>query len=146
MKVLEPGHVYLLETVDAKQDTPPQVIRFIKRSSSLVQHEKEHEGTNTQELIRVAIDRTKYLDRIQHCVENEDILWCLRRALMDYEARAYRRKVNKVNKGKGLHPEGDERHRDVPFDIKNVDKDSRVTWIEDLPTGPDGHILLEEQT
>ncbi len=140
MKVIEAGHVYTVDTVDSRGLLNPQTIRFLRRSSSLIQHPYEAEGTNTQELLRVAIDRTKYLNNIQPCVENEDILFCLRHALVMYEARAYRRKVNKVNKGKGVHPEGNERLKDFPFKVLNCGMETSL-WIEELPTGPDGHIL-----
>jgi hypothetical protein len=144
MKVVEPGHVYTMDTIDSRGSLEPQTVRFLRRSSSLIQHPYEAEGTNTQELLRVAIDRTKYLDRIQPCSENEDILFCLRHALFLYEARAYRRKINKVNKGQGAHLEGSETFKDVPFDVRNHDMETSQ-WIEELPTGPDGHILVEEQ-
>jgi len=144
MKVLEPGHVYTVDTIDSLGSLEPQTICFLRRSSSLIQHPYEAEGTNTQELLRVAIDRTKYLDRIQTCSENEDVLFCLKHALFLYEARAYRRKVNKVNKGKGTHPEGSEAFKDVPFNVLNCGMETSQ-WIEDLPVGPDGHILIEEQ-
>ena len=142
MKVIEAGHVYAVDTVDSRGLLNPQTIRFLRRSSSLIQHPYEAEGTNTQELLRVAIDRTKYLDKIQPCSENEDILFCLRHALLLYEARAYRRKVNKVNKGQGVHPEGSEVLKDVPFEMLNCGEEASL-WIEELPTGPDGHILTE---
>lgn len=145
MKVLEAGHVYVVEQVEPKAELQPQIIRFIRRSSKLITHPYEQEGTITQEILRVAIDRTKYLDAIQTCIENQDTLYHLRSALLNYEARAYRRKQQKVNNGLGVHEEGDERKRDVPFDVVN-DIDGRTVYIEELPIGEDGHIVMEDQT
>lgn len=147
MKILESGHVYVLEQIEPKGEMLPQIVRFIKRSSNVVTHPYEQEGTITQEILRVAIDRTKYLNSLQPCEENEDCLFHLRHALLCYEARAWRLKQEKVNNGQGKHQSGPERFKDIPFGIANyVEPDPYPkVYIEDLPIGSDGHILVEEE-
>jgi hypothetical protein len=98
----------------------------------------EHVGTNTQEVLRALIDRTKYLNSIQSCPETEDAIWFLRQALYLYEVRAYRRKQDKLNQRSGLHESianvntYRDGFSDIPFDSAT---------IEDYPIGRDGHIL-----
>jgi hypothetical protein len=108
----------------------------------MIQHPNEHTGSNTQELFRVTIDRSTYLDAVGESVETEDAIYHLRMALWDYEARAYRRKQQKLNKQAAPQAEtGDinadrESWDDIPFSEYE---------IEDLPTGPDGHIIWKEK-
>lgn len=138
MEVLDPGHLYRVPNLEA---AGCQVIRFIKRSSAMIQHPKEHSGVNTQEVIRVLIDRTDYLYDVGPCEETADAAYYLRMALWCYEARAYRRKQQKLNKAAPTRAEpGDvnatrDGFDDIPFNEQH---------IEQRPTGPDGHIILEE--
>lgn len=112
------------------------------------------------ELINVLIDRSKYLNNILECVETGDaITWlCLanshlkdqddfieavdavRMALWCYEARAYRRKQEKVNRKQPAHDDSvspkiwrKNPFDDVPFNAIN---------IENRPIGLDGHLVL----
>lgn len=137
MKIIDPGHIYWVDNLEAPG---VQRLKFCKRSSKMVRHANEHPGTNTQEVIRVLIDRTKYLDGIGTCPETQNALYHLRMALYEYEARAYWRKQEKLNKGAQAQTEteGDmdarrEGYQNVPFSWQH---------IEDYPTGPDGHILV----
>lgn len=150
MKVIEPGHIYELENLESPG---AQRLTFIKRSSKMIDYgETEHPGTNTQELFRaiielakVGLDRSEYLNSVQSCQETEDaIAFCrevvsnARLALYSYEVRALRRKRAKLNKEAGKHvDEGDmSAHRDGFNDIPFSAED-----IENLPVGPDGHIV-----
>lgn len=116
--------------------------------------------THVRELLEVLEDRSLYLNRILECTETSDaIFWLkvakvslvlpsvpydeivenIRMALWSYEARAYRRKMEEVNR---LHPAHDDTARmkawrdtpadDIPFNAHE---------IELRPTGEDGHIL-----
>jgi hypothetical protein len=137
MKVLDPGHLYEVPNLEAEGT---QQIRFIKRNSDMVQRDEEYAGTNTQEVIRVLIDRTKYLNTVGYCEETANAVSWLQMALYEYEARAWRRKQQKLNKRAKPQAETDglnayrDAYRDVPF---------TSVGIEDLPTGPDGHVIVD---
>jgi Rieske Fe-S protein len=95
MKVIDPGHVYMLQNVDG---TGTQTIRFVRRRDDeavMVPQNERREGILTQELLRVAIDRTLYLNAEAPCLENVEIITALRVALAAYESRAARRTVEK---------------------------------------------------
>ena len=129
MKVIDEGHKYELDHVVTNGH---EKITFIKRSGKQVQHDEQYPGTNSQELLRVLIDRTKYLNDQLTCDESGDILYYLRQALFIYEARAYRRKEQGHNRKDANHIANGERYKDIPF---------TEMLIEMLPTGVDGHIL-----
>jgi hypothetical protein len=153
MKVVEPGHIYSLANLDSPNE---QLITFLRRSSPAIQHEFDHPGTNTQELLRViidltkiALDRTEFLQEVIPAVENQDfttygqeLLFNARRMLLCYEGRAYRRKLDKVNRGKDEHSSFRERDRDLPFDERGFIGQAEL-GIENLPVGDDGHIKLD---
>jgi len=88
MKILDNGHSYELEMLDETQDrTWP--LMFVKREGEHYPGNKgHHPGVNCQEVLRVLIDRVKYLQGQIPCVENEDILIHLREALFSFEFRA----------------------------------------------------------
>lgn len=136
MEILETGHKYKLDHLESKGH---EVLTFIRRSSGVVDYGSgEHPGTNTQEVLRALIDRTKYLDWILPCDETKDAIWHLRQALYCYEARAWERKQEHANKTdkEHHHPHTNARrdgYDDIPFDERE---------IELLPTGPDGHIIV----
>ena len=109
-----------------------------------MEHDSEHAGTNSQSVIRILIDRTKYLDSLVPCVENADTLHHLRMALVCYEGRAYRRKLDKVNRGTTEHESFRERDRDLPFDDLGFKNSDDRSGIENLPVGDDGHIIIPE--
>ena len=89
MKILDAGHKYALQHLE---NAGEQTLTFGKRSGSPVQHETEYPGTTTQEVIRAAIDRTKYVDALLPCQENYRAILLLREALYWLERRAYLRK------------------------------------------------------
>jgi hypothetical protein len=139
MVVIEPGHVYDLPHLDS---AGAERLTFIRRSSAAIQHPSEHTGTNTQSVLRALIDRTLFLDGVISSVENDDAVHYLRMALLCYEGRAYRRKVERLNRQEGRHAGFRERDRDLPFtDLGYVGGPN--VGIENLPVGPDGHILVD---
>lgn len=130
MKTLEPGHVYELPNLEHPGS---QRLTFVKRSSAAIDYgDEEHPGTNTQEVLRALIERTLYLNDVLPAAETLDAVYYLRMALFCYEARAWRRKQQKVNKGSEVN-EYVERYDDVPFNEQD---------IEQRPVGADGHIIL----
>lgn len=87
MKVLVPGHGYELQHVDGKKT---QTVHCVNREPGT-----ESEGTQTQEFIRVAIDRTMHCDNCLRWARNDEIIYHLRMALLLHEIRAMERKVEK---------------------------------------------------
>jgi len=137
MKVVVPGHHYLLDQLGTIRRTG---LRFLRRSGKTIKHESEWPGLQTQEVLRALIDRTLYLNELIPCVETQDALYHLRMALYMYEVRAYRRKMDKVNRQDGDHDDSERPHpwrerdfEDVPFNEQD---------IEVRPVGPDGHIVV----
>jgi hypothetical protein len=101
MKVIEPGHIYELN----HQDGPGKgLLIFVNREEGT-----EHEGTQTQEVLRATIDVMECLiDRTNHCDSclrwegNDRIVKALseaqrqmRLALIYHEQRAMERKLAK---------------------------------------------------
>jgi hypothetical protein len=61
IKVLDPGHQYLLLTLDGET---PQVLTFVKRDHPQAKYpgnRGHHDGTTLQSVIRALIDRVGYL-------------------------------------------------------------------------------------
>ena len=138
MKVIDPGHSYELSQLGTDETI---ILDFIKRSGGSITYEDEHPGLQTQEVFRVLIDRTIYLNKIIPCAESEDAIYYARMALFMYEARAYRRKQEKLNRKKPNHD--DSAHprfsRSKPFD----DVPFSEHEIEKWPIGEDGHIIFQ---
>lgn len=101
MKVVDPGHDYLLDGVGG---APEQRIVFVKNEGAKYPGNVGfHGGVLTQELLRVCIDRTKYLNGQGSCIETEHALSAMQQALAWYEVRAAR--------CRGAHIEG--KHADA---------------------------------
>lgn len=136
MRVIDPGHIYEMDQLGGGT----QRLVFPKRSGGAIQYPEEWPGVLTQEVARVLVDRTQYLNAVLPCVESLNAIQFLRMTIFEYEARAYRRKREKVNRMQPAHedcdrPRGwrDEPYDDVPFNEQE---------IELRPVGADGHILL----
>lgn len=122
MKVIEPGHVYELATLDGEA---PNRLVFVNREPGT-----EHAGTQTQEALRTTIDVMECLiDRTNHCDDcirwegNDRIVKALaeaqrqmRLALLYHEQRAMERKLDRGD----LEP-------------------------EKTALGPDGHFVLRPE-
>lgn len=65
MEVLDPGHAYSLTIYDNEiTQRGPMYLHFMKRKGSGYPGNKtSYPGTNCQEVIRVLMDRIKYLDK-----------------------------------------------------------------------------------
>lgn len=118
MQVIEPGHIYALEQQD--NNGTPLILRFVNREDT------PHDGTQTQEVLRVNIDMIECLiDRTNHCDDclrwegNDRIIKALseaqrqlRLALLYHEQRALERKIEK-----GWQPEGVRTEKDGHFAV-----------------------------
>lgn len=115
MKVLEPGHKYLLDSYDGELEI---ILPFMKRIGAKYPFNEPppHPGTNIQEVVRGLIDRLFYLQRQNPCVENQLSIEFLRDILYLMEKRAA------INHGRPFTP-------------------YRRHMIEEWKTNPlDGHI------
>lgn len=93
MRVIEKGHIYEPRNrIEGGQSVPMenQTITFINK-----EYGKEHDGTTTQEVIRILIDRTRHCANCMPHPNNERIVYHLRMALVLHEARALERKTEK---------------------------------------------------
>jgi hypothetical protein len=117
MKVIEKGHVYEPKNRSHQDnvflDVPSenQTLTFVNKEEG-----KEHNGTTTQEVIRILIDRTRHCANCMPHPNNERIVYHLRMALVLHEARALERKTEKgyfkpeyINTGDDGHFKVDER-------------------------------------
>ena len=89
MKIVEPGHVYELHSLDGKRGEV-ETLRFVNREPGT-----EHPGTQTQEVLRALIDRTMHCDNCLRWSGNDRIIYHLRMALALHESRAIERKAEK---------------------------------------------------
>ena len=92
MKVRVPGHSYRVDVFDGFPGETDRLL-FVKRVGDGYPGNKNPAwaGTNCQEVIRVLIDRVKYLDgQIPHEM-NTIIIASLRSALLAFEVRAAER-------------------------------------------------------
>lgn len=96
MRILDPGHTYEVQNVDG---SGVQIIQFVKRrgpDGELLAEHQRREGIQTQELLRVAINRSIFLNGEQCWHENVDAVNHLRDALRLYESRAAHRALDKL--------------------------------------------------
>lgn len=96
MRVREAGHRYEIQNVDGQGR---QEIVFVRRRDNAgrpLAKPEGHEGILSQELLRVLIDRTLYLDAEVPCAENVEVVSKLRECLRLYESRAARRTIEKM--------------------------------------------------
>jgi hypothetical protein len=87
MKIIEPGYVYELHSLDGGE---PETLTFVNREDG-----DEHPGTQTQEVLRALIDRTMHCDNCLRWEGNDKIIYHLRMALALHEARAIELKAEK---------------------------------------------------
>ena len=91
MKILNKGHIYSLEVYD-KQENETQIVYFMQRvGTKYPGNIAAFAGTNLQEVIRMCIDRFKYLDNQVHSIYNSICIWLLRFVILFLEKRAAKR-------------------------------------------------------
>lgn len=89
MKVIDPGHVYELASLDGGD---PWRLTFVKREGSGYHgNVGHHPGTTMQEVLRALIERANYVNRQIPCAETEAAIGLLEAALVLFELRAARR-------------------------------------------------------
>ena|SRR3990167_2465661 len=90
MKVIEEGHVYELEDMEGADHTEDgQTLTFIKKvyQESTGELATIHNGTTNEEVLRVLIDRIKFLQAKMPCRENAIVITKLEECLMWLEKR-----------------------------------------------------------
>lgn len=89
MRVHEPGHVYVLPSLDGNT---PQILTFVKRVGPHFPGNAApaHPGTTTQEVVRALLDRSRYVNGQIQCVETEAVIASLQQILLLLEIRAKR--------------------------------------------------------
>lgn len=88
MRIIDPGHFYLLNNLD---DNGQTLLRFVKRMGDAYPgNTSAYAGTTTQEVLRALIDRIKYVDNQHAWPENQEVIDHLRIALVGLEMRAAR--------------------------------------------------------
>lgn len=111
MEVVEPGHIYKLNNLKCNRQ-----IHFQFHKDPDIHNGQFLDGPSCQEVLRMVIDRTKYLDSEQEWEGNQKILMHLRSAIALFESRAL---------------------------LKKIEKDQLA--IEDVDLGFDGHLTLGKQ-
>lgn len=92
MKILDPGHQYSLNVLDDPYSDREVILTFVKRCGKGYPGNKGyHPGTTTQDVLRALIDRTLYVDNQIHDSRNDNLIYHLRRSLLELELRAAER-------------------------------------------------------
>lgn len=93
MHVIDPGHRYLLRSLDAKSLEQEGIeLRFVKRMGpGYPGNTSAYSGTTSQEVLRALIDRSKYVNNQVPDPHNALVLIYLREAILDLELRAAER-------------------------------------------------------
>lgn len=101
MIVLDPGHVYELDNLDdPDREVPRVMLYFVKREGEgFPGNVGHHAGTTAQEVLRVLIDRVKYVDQQIPDPANDRVLKHLRDAIWELEVRAAKRRGTTLPKG-----------------------------------------------
>jgi len=141
VRVIDDGHIYEYDCIDGSV----RQLVFVKRSSGMIMHPEEWPGTQTQEVMRALIKSLFYryftLGRdYRHATTGEECEWLLKEMLLCFEARAYRRKVARVNRHAPEHPQPNPAIRTGVFMFDDVPL--QIDCIEDWPIGGDGHIRM----
>jgi len=98
VRVIDPGHLYMLASYDGGDEIP---VQFMKRIGPGYPGNNRGllpgpcAGTNCQETLRALIDRVKHLQLQESCPENVAIIQLLRMSILLFEQRAAgRRGIN----------------------------------------------------
>lgn len=99
MRIIDPGHKYsldILDGIDAANMQEVQLFIFVKREGENYPGNKgAYSGSISQEVIRMLINRTKYVNSQIKFLENTLVIWLLRVILWLLEFRAHRTR-NKI--------------------------------------------------
>ena len=101
MKVIDPGHCYILDTLD--KDVSPagyicDQLAFVKRiGEKYPGNDRAYPGTTIQDVCRALIDRLKYVNNQERCGETEVCITYARKIIVELESRAAKRHGRKVH-------------------------------------------------
>src|SRR5271155_5216292 len=88
MKVLDPGHTYLAESIDGGD---PVRVHFPKREGpNYPGNVGTQPGPLTQEYLRIEVHRALYMNAQGSCAETDIIINSMRAAIFAFEVRAAR--------------------------------------------------------
>ncbi len=86
MKVIDPGHEYLLDSLDGEQENR---LVFVKRDGKKFPgNVGHHPGTTMQEVLRALIERAEYVNNQIPCAETEMVIQRLAESVYILECRA----------------------------------------------------------
>lgn len=89
MKVVDPGHRFVLRHLDGEGAT---TLQFVKREGDKFPGNVGHyEGTTLQETLRACISRAEYVNSQIQCTETRNAIEAMRKAVWELEVRAARR-------------------------------------------------------
>lgn len=95
MKVIDPGHEYMLRAIDGGE---AQRLVFVKREGpNYPGNTGAHAGLLTQEVLRACLDRCRYMNGQFSCAETEMVIGLLETAIMLFEVRAARCRGTVIN-------------------------------------------------
>lgn len=90
MKVVDPGHEFLLDCLDAPSGFKVH-LPFVKRVGERYPgNATAHAGPTSQEVLRALISRAKYVNQQTPCNETRVSVWLMRAVIWLYERRAKR--------------------------------------------------------
>lgn len=91
MRIVDPGHVFDLDSIDGDADDQIRLV-FVKREGAAYPgNVGAHAGTTIQEVLRALIARGEYVNRQVPCDETTECIALWRRSLRLMEERASRR-------------------------------------------------------
>ena len=93
MRVVDPGHRYVLEGYDGPDGPLAQALTFVKRNDPPEKYPgntSAYPGTIMQEVIKALIDRLQYVNNQTPCAETEAVLALMQTSLLLLEGRANR--------------------------------------------------------
>lgn len=135
MNIIEPGHIYQLDTYDlipGEEWLLNNRVTFMERiGTNYPGNTNSHPGTNLQETLRMDLDRLRYLDAQKHSEYNLRVQQCLRYAIYWLELRAANQ-----NPARNIY------HNRIPVQAQNIDLIPTCRICGHI-TCPDTHCLSE---
>ena len=92
MKVLDPGHTYLLDALDDSTAQHHQILQFVKRVGKNYpgNNAPAYPGVTGQEVLRALINRFEYTNKQLACAETQAVIQLLKTCILLLEVRAKR--------------------------------------------------------
>jgi hypothetical protein len=101
MRVIDPGHLYVVQTLDANDANDVFQLRFVKRIGPKFPGNigPAYAGTTVQEVLRACVDRLYYVNNQERDVNTLAANRKLQQAIYLLEERAARRHGREINFG-----------------------------------------------